>query len=167
MYKIMRVLFVIPAVVLIGLIVSTGWAHAQQAPTPTHACDPCISHQPTPADEKRLEELEKKQDEYCKAHPRERSCVVSYPGFKPPSPEWMHQQDMKIPGYYTLPEPGHDTACYRARKDPPDQWVCIPDTWWGKDKEPEYGHCYTNPKNPSEQRCVPTREQQMQAEGSP
>ena len=86
----------------------------------------------------------------------------SLPLINPPSAQWREQQDMKIAGYYAKPEPGHDTACYRARKDPPDQWVCLPDTWvsnW----PPEDGHCYTNPKNPSEQRCVPTREQQIQA----
>ncbi len=104
--------------------------------------------------------MDKQRDEDCKAHPGERSCVVSYPGFKPPSPEWMHQQDMKIPGYYTLPQPGHTNWCYQRS---PSNYVCIPDTWtWPK--QPEDGHCYSNPKSHSERRCVPTREQLMKAE---
>ena len=62
------------------------------------------------------------------------------------------------------PQPGNTTICYQTSKPYPDQYVCIPDTWWPDfPKPPEDGHCYSNPDNRTEVRCVPTREQLLQA----
>jgi len=162
MYKIMRVLFVIPAVVLIGLIVSTGWAHAQQAPASaaTQGCDPCIINRTPPSPAEYQKEVQRRL-KYCAAHPEK--CGPADWGWTNESRAAVERaseaQAKQDPNYYKKQGPGHTTECFPGAKP-----VCIPDTWWTQwPTEPQPGHCYSNPKNPSERRCVPTREQLMKA----
>ncbi len=164
----MRLLIAALPVFSLAFILTAAGAQAQQSPAAaaTQGCDPCISKG---ASYSRMEDdpAYKIRMKYCAAHPEKcRPPDMRSPENAAIMEKANEAQAVKYP--YQKPQPGHDTACFRARKDPPNQWVCIPDTWWPNwPKQPEDGHCYSNPKNPSELRCVPTREQQMQAEGSP
>ena len=159
MYKIMRVLFVIPAGILLGLIISTGGVQAQQSPAAatTQGCDPCISK---PSSYSRIEDdpAYKIRMKYCAEHPEKcRPPDMRSPENAAIMEKANETQAAKYP--YQKPQPGGTNWCYQRN---PSKYVCIPDTWtWPN--QPQYGHCYTNPNNPSEQRCVPTREQLMKA----
>ena len=169
MYRIMRVLFVIPAVVLLGLIISGGRVQAQQSPQPVYAvkgCDPCIINRyMSLADSEKEARLRLK---YCEAHPGE--CTVGDRGWSRAGIEAMEKaqdaQARQDPNYYKKQEPGHTTMCFSdVNPKNPTHNVCIPDTWWTQwPTEPQPGHCYSNPDNRTEVRCVPTREQLMKAD---
>jgi len=129
---------------------------AQQTPSPVKECNPCIGsplYNYTSADYAR--EVQKRE-QYCKAHPEKcgpADFTLSQENLRAIE-KASEERSREDPSYYKKVELGHTTTCCHDPNAPPDKYVCIPDTWTGGPM-PDYGHCYSNPGNHSEVRCMP------------
>ena len=177
MSRIMRSFRWAGLVVGLAMIVAMARAQAQeapaQAPTPAKGCNPCISRNFdnwTAADEQRVEA---NGIRYCKAHPEQcqphpavstRIDPKSFAEYVKAQQRQDAEAVAKDPGWLAKHQ-SHATTCYPDHYNPknPTGIVCIPDTWVANRGEPQPGQCYTDPKDPTNRRCVPSRELLLKA----
>ena len=158
MKRVMQLLVVALPVFSLTLILLAARTQAQQAaapaPAPAKGCNPCISRNFdnwTAADEQRVTAQGMR---YCKAHPEK--CDNT------PDQHWPVQLKTVDGRNWTR---SHYNECFPDHYNPknPTGIICIPDTWVANGGEPQPGQCYTDAKDPTNRRCVPSHEELLRA----